>query len=78
MLNEKLQNEEPDELGYDDFDEENLDAKGIYPTRWVRDRENADLLRSICESYSYVREHVAAATKKKAGVVIHLPRKLGS
>ena len=52
LLNEKLQNEEPDELGYDDFDEEKLDAKGIYPTRWVRDGENADLLGSIRESYS--------------------------
>jgi Domain of unknown function (DUF1877) len=72
LLNEKLQNEEPDELGYDDFDENKLDAKGIYPTRWARDGENADLLGSIRESYSYVREHIAALTKEKAGVVIHL------
>lgn len=71
-LNEKTQDEDPDELGYDNFDEERLDAIGIYPARWVRDGADNDLLGSVRESYSYVRDHIATATANGSGLLIHL------
>jgi len=67
-----LKGEEPDELGYDNWDEAKMDALGVYPSRWLRDGQESDLLGTIRELYSYVRGHVEAAHKKKTGLVVHL------
>jgi len=71
-LSRALKEEDPDELGYGNWDESKMDRLGIYPRRWVHDGQDADQLGTIRELYSYVRSHVDAATKKKVGVVIHL------
>jgi len=71
-LSRALKEEDPDELGYGNWDESKMDRLGIYPRRWVHDGRDADHLGTVRELYSYVRSHIEAATKKKVGVVIHL------
>ena len=71
-LNEALEGEEPDELGYGVWDEAKMDQRGVYPQRWVQLGEDSDHLGSVRELFSYLREHVAAAAKNGQGLVIHL------
>jgi len=71
-LSKALKDEQPDELGYGNWDEAKMDRLGIYPRRWVHDGRDADQLGTVRELYSYVRGHIEAARKTKAGVVIHL------
>jgi hypothetical protein len=65
-----LENESPDDLGQLTFDEAEMDRQNVYPSHWVRWRDN-DHLGTMRELYSYVRELVTSSTNTD-GLLIHL------
>lgn len=75
-LAEALADEPPDELGHTQYDVAVMDAAGVYPRRWVRDGTDNDLLGTIRELYSYVREFLLARKRDRKGVIIYLKAEL--
>lgn len=67
-----LAEEPPDELGDGVYDESAMDAAGVYPGTWVCRGRNTDLLGTMRELYSYLREFLIKQHKARKGVLVVL------